>query len=151
MSRIQKEIPLGDAAANGTSPFRTTIRWGQIIAQAESLRILGSKATLIVAAAGTIDGDVSAHDILNTQICTYVFSQSPRLHHISKFHAFVRDKRGVTRRVGFDPRDVELLIKRFLDRKDRGSVPFPAPLLAFLIRSELEKVRLICCKSNNSQ
>ena len=123
-----------NTATSHPCPFRTTVRHLGIIAQAQSIQIHQDNALVTTASATPFDRRPCSHDVLNAQICTYVFSRQVQFRYIRCFRAYVRDEYGRTCPVEFDRDRIETAIRRFIFQSRQVSKPIPAPLLAYLIR-----------------
>ena len=128
---------LGHAHSPEPSPFRLTVRWKQLIAQAEALHIRYDCGFLVIAAAGPDSRRPTDHDILNAQLCGLVFSRQERFRSIGKFAVFVKCTNDRSFPVRLNNNALEESLDRYRARDANQTVSLlPAPLFGYLLRLE---------------
>jgi len=133
------------------SPFRKTAEWKHIVAKADSIQVRGHAAFIRIAAARRVCPKPSAHDVLNSQITTWVFWHQPLFNSVRTAVPVLYDDMGQTVSVGFNPLSVDEWLTAALPVNEQNPVAMPSPLAAFFVhRKYFEFGGLIYCKSENS-
>lgn len=145
------ELRSAETSPEQKNPFRKTAEWKHIVAKADSIQIRGYTAFILIAAAKRVRPKPSAHDVLNSQITTWVFWHQPLFNSVRTAVPVLYDDLGQKASVPFNPFSVDAWLTGAVPANVQNPIAMPAPLAAYFVHRKYFKFGgLIYCKSNES-